>query len=420
MKLLVIGSGGREHAICLALSKSTATTKIYVAPGNAGIAEIAEIISLNLNNHNDIKEFCLEKQIELVVIGPEAPLVDGLVDYLENNGIKTFGPSKDTAILEASKTFTKNLCKKYNIPTAQYECFDNGHDAKTYLESTKFPVVIKADGLAAGKGVIIAENKHEAIIAIDEMFSGKFGVAGNNVVIEEFLEGKEISFFAICDGTRAIFLGAAEDYKRAFDNNKGLNTGGMGSFSPSRLLNDTLEAQIMDQIINPTIHAMCAEGRPFKGMLFAGLMLTSEGPKLLEYNVRFGDPETESILLCLKTDLLELLLASINGALNEITIERYNHHAVCVVMAADGYPGDYQKDTVISGLSEVSKLPNVYVFHAGTKKNHNNNIVTNGGRVLAITAIGNSLKEAREQAYNAVHKITWSEGFYRTDIASEF
>ncbi|AIL64555.1 Phosphoribosylamine--glycine ligase [Rickettsiales bacterium Ac37b] len=417
MKLLVIGSGGREHAICFALLKSSITTKIYAAPGNAGIAEIAQIAPIDYNNHRDIAGFCLEKQIDLVIVGPEAPLVDGLIDYLENYGIKAFGPSKNAAILEASKSFTKNLCKKYNIPTAEYGCFDNHNDAKTYLDSIKFPIVIKADGLAAGKGVIIAENKNEATSAIDDMFAGKFGEAGNHVVIEEFLEGKEISFFVICDGTDAIFLGAAEDYKRAFDNNKGLNTGGMGSFSPSRLLNDLLKTQIMDQIINPTMHAMKVEGRPFKGILFAGLMLTNEGPKLLEYNVRFGDPETESILLCLKTDLLELLLASNSGDLSSIKVEHYNHHAVCVIMAADGYPGEYQKDTIISGLSEVSKLPNIAVFHAGTKKDYKHNIVANGGRVLAITAIGNSLTEARERAYDAVHKITWSEGFYRTDIA---
>jgi phosphoribosylamine--glycine ligase len=414
--VLVIGSGGREHALCWRLKQSPSVAQIYCAPGNGGISQ--DVTCLTLATTEAIIEFCLEKAISLVVIGPEQPLVEGLADKLTSAGIPTFGPSKMAARLEGSKGFTKGLCKKYGIPTADYGFFTSPDVAKNFLKNKTYPLVIKADGLAAGKGVIVASSQSEALEAIDSMFSGAFGDSGKSIIIEEFLEGPEVSFFALTDGTSAIEFGYAQDHKRAFDGDKGPNTGGMGTYAPPPIMTDALRKTVMQGIILPTIEAMKKEGCPFKGVLFAGLMLTKQGPKLLEYNARFGDPETQVLMARFNADLYPALLACANGGLDKVKISFSNEAAVCVVMASKGYPGAYEKGSIIKNLEKASGAPAVKIFHAGTEK-RGSDIVAVGGRVLGVTATGRTIKEARHAAYKAVAAIDWPEGFCRSDIANK-
>jgi phosphoribosylamine---glycine ligase len=415
MNILLLGSGGREHALAWKMAASPLTDRLYCAPGNAGVAQEAECVALDVADHAAVIAFCGENNIELVVVGPEAPLCAGIVDDLQATGIKAFGPSKSAARLEGSKGFTKDLCRANNIPTAAYERFRNAAAAKNYIRAQGAPIVVKADGLAAGKGVVVAQNIAEAEAAIDMMFSGGLGEAGGEVVIEEFLDGEEASFFALCDGSTAIPLTTAQDHKRAFDGDKGPNTGGMGAYSPAPNIDDAMSARVMDEIIEPTLRAMKAMGAPYKGVLYAGLMITRDGPKLIEYNARFGDPETQVLMLRLMSDLVPALLASIDGQLKSFDLRWYAEPALTVVMAAKGYPGDYEQGSVIEGLDEAAKVEGVQIFHAGTRA-EGGKILANGGRVLNVSAIGKTVKEARTRAYEAISRIHWPEGFCRSDI----
>ena len=410
--VLVIGSGGREHAISWRLAQSPSVAKLFCSPGNGGIAQ--DVPCVALATHADILAFCKKENIALVVIGPEQPLVDGLADELEAAGIAVFGPGKKAAALEGSKGFMKDLCKKYGIPTADYGFFTDAASAKGFLQGKTYPIVIKADGLAAGKGVVIAQGKDEAFETIDAMFSGKIA-GGERVVIEEFLEGEEVSFFALTDGVNAIEFGYAQDHKRVGDGDTGPNTGGMGTYAPPPVMNEATRKVVMQGIIAPTVAAMAKEGAPFKGVLFAGLMLTATGPKLLEYNVRFGDPETQSLMMRFDADLYPALLACSRGGLDKVKISFRKEAAVCVVMAAKGYPGDYKKGSEIKGLDKADALPGVKVFHAGTKA-EGGKILANGGRVLGVTALGTTIKDAQQKAYEAVDLVDWPEGFCRRDI----
>lgn len=411
-KVLVIGSGGREHALSWRLKQSPQVGEVYCSPGNGGISE--DVTCVALSGHAAIVDFCKEKKIDLVVVGAEQPLVDGLADDLAKAGITVFGPSQKGAQLEASKGFMKDLCKKYDIPTAAYGFFNNAKDAKAFLEGKSFPIVVKADGLAAGKGVIIAETKDEALSAIDEMFSGKIS-GGSQVVIEEFLEGEEVSFFALSDGETAIEFGYAQDHKRAYDGDKGPNTGGMGTYSPPPVATDTVRREIMEKVVLPTVKAMKAEGATYRGVLFAGLMLTKNGAKLLEYNVRFGDPETQSLMLRFSGDLYQTLHAAAVGNLGAGDIRFDTRPALCVILATKGYPGSYPKGSEIKNLGNASALADVKIFHAGTEKKDGKMLAV-GGRVLGVTALGNSIKDAQAKAYAAVDQIDWPEGFCRRDI----
>lgn len=413
-KVLVIGSGGREHALAWKLKQSPSVEQVFCASGNAGISR--DVACVSLATQEDIVRFCNNEKISLVVVGPEQPLVDGLADRLRAENIPVFGCSGAAARLEGSKIFMKDLCKKYNIPTAEYGSFSDKKEALGFLEGKNFPIVVKADGLAAGKGVIIAENKQEAIEAIEDMFSGEFGAAGARVVIEEFLDGVEASFFALCDGKKAVEFGYAQDHKRAYDGDKGPNTGGMGTYSPPPIVTDAIRREVMEKIINPTMEAMGKECCQFSGVLFAGLMLTKDGVKLLEYNVRFGDPETQSLMLRFNGDLFKLLLSCANGDVDEKFISFSKQAAVCVVMAAKGYPAAYEKGSVIKSLDKAGELPDVKIFHAGTAEK-NGDIISVGGRVLGVTALGDTIREAQENAYKAVDLIDWQEGFCRRDIA---
>lgn len=406
--VLVIGSGGREHALCWRLKQSPTVAQVFCSPGNGGIAQ--DVMCAQLDSPQEIIRFCQEQKIALVVIGPEVPLVEGLADALVAAHIPVFGPSAKAAILEGSKGFMKDLCKKYNIPTAAYENFNNAAGAKAFLKTLSAPYVIKADGLAAGKGVIIAPNLSDAEAAVDELLA-----INGSLVIEEFLDGEEASFFAISDGTTAIEFGAAQDHKRAYDGDKGPNTGGMGTYSPLPMMTDALRDTIMRDIILPTVAAMKNEGRAFKGVLFAGLMITATGPKLIEYNVRFGDPETQSLMMRFDGDLFALLHGAATGKLSSDAISFATDAAVCVVMAAKGYPGAYEKGTVIRGLDKANALSGVKIFHAGTKAS-GSDILASGGRVLGVTARGATLKDAQKKAYEAVDLIDWPEGFCRRDI----
>ena len=415
MNILLLGSGGREHALAWKLAASPLTTKLWCAPGNAGIAREAECIALDLTDHAAVITFCRANRVDFVVVGPEAPLVAGIVDDLEAAGFKTFGPTKAAARLEGSKGFTKDLCKAHGIPTAAYERFTSAEPAKAYARNQPVPIVIKADGLAAGKGVIIAQTISEAEAAIDMMFGGGLGEAGAEVVIEEFLTGEEASFFALCDGETALPLASAQDHKRAFDNDEGPNTGGMGAYSPAPVMTAEMTARTMDEIVKPTIAAMRQMGAPFKGILFAGLMITAQGPKLIEYNVRFGDPECQVLMLRLMSDLVPALVAARDGALKHFDLRWYDEAALLVVMATNGYPGHYRKGSVISGLDAAAALDHVEIFHAGTKA-EGGRITANGGRVLGVAATGGSVKEAQARAYSAVERIDWPDGFCRRDI----
>jgi phosphoribosylamine--glycine ligase len=420
VKVLLIGGGGREHALAWKLAQSPLLDRLYCAPGNAGIEEIAECIKLEVANHAAVISFCKENDIGLVVIGPEAPLVAGLADDLAATGIKVFGPSRQAARLEGSKGFTKDLCAEYGIPTAAYRRFAEAGAAKAYVATQSLPIVVKADGLAAGKGVVIAATREEANAAIDACFSGAFGTAGAEVVIEECLVGEEASFFALVNGETALPLATAQDHKRAFDGDKGPNTGGMGAYSPAPIMTPALCARVMDEIVLPTVRTMKARGTPFKGVLYAGLMIQDGAPKLIEYNVRFGDPETQVLMLRLKSDLLPTLLAVAEGKLSGLTLDWQDDVALCVVMATKGYPGTYERGSEIKGLEAASANPNVEIFHAGTKRDRATRdrvrILADGGRVLGVTSRGNGIAEARARAYAAIDKIDWPGGFCRRDI----
>jgi len=414
MKVLLIGSGGREHALAWKLSASPMLTKLYAAPGNPGIASVAECVALDAADHGAIVAFCRDKAIDLVVVGPEAPLVAGLADDLRQAGFKVFGPSAAAAALEGSKGFTKDLCAEYGIPTAAFGRFRNAADASAYVRGVGAPIVVKADGLAAGKGVTVAMTVEEALAAIDECFSGSFGVAGEEVVVEEFLTGEEASAFYLCDGVTALPFGTAQDHKRVGEGDTGPNTGGMGAYSPAPVMTRDIEAQVLDQIIEPTLRGMAAMGRPFSGVLFAGLMLTDEGPKLIEYNARFGDPETQVLMLRLKDDLLVLLNAAADGQLAHMSARWRDEAALTVVMAAEGYPATPLKGTAISGL-DLAAANGVEIFHAGTAL-ADGRLVANGGRVLNVTAMAPTVTEAARKAYAAVDRIDWPQGFCRRDI----
>ncbi len=416
MNVLLIGSGGREHALALALAKSPALSKLFIAPGNPGTERLGENVILKIEDHEAVINFCRLMKIEFVVVGPEVHLVAGIVDSLAAAGILAFGPSKAAAQLEGSKGFTKDLCAQFNIPTAAYRRFNALPEAQAYLREQSLPIVIKADGLAAGKGVVVATTRAEAEAALNMMFDGGLGTAGAEVVIEAFLEGEEASFFALCDGTHALAFASAQDHKRAYDGDKGPNTGGMGAYSPAPCMTPELEAQVMRQIIEPTLRGMVARGTPFKGVLFAGLMLTKSGPSLIEYNTRFGDPETQVMLLRLDEDLLPLLLASAKGDLPQKPVRLSPQTALTVVYAAQGYPGAVVSGTELRGLDAAVGVPGVTVFHAGTKRD-GEKLVAIGGRVLNITALAPNVATARARAYEAIAKIDWPEGFYRTDIA---
>jgi phosphoribosylamine--glycine ligase len=390
-------------------------TKLFCAPGNAGIAEVAECVPLDPADHAAVIHFCRENQIALVVIGPEAPLVAGLGDALGESGVPYFGPTKAAAQLEGSKGFTKDLCRDANIPTAAYGRFTKRDAAQTYLASQGLPIVIKADGLAAGKGVVIATTRAEAEAAIDACLSGAFGAAGSEVVIEEFLEGEEASFFALCDGVTALPLASAQDHKRVGDGDTGPNTGGMGAYSPAPIMTREMTDRVMREIVMPTVKTMAARGTPFKGVLFAGLMITASGPKLIEYNVRFGDPETQVLMMRLKSDLLAALLATADGVLSNFDVRWSDDAALTVVMAANGYPGTPLRGTEIKGLDAAKLVPNVEIFHAGTRRD-GARLLADGGRVLNVTGRGRTVAEARDAAYAAIEKIDWPGGFYRKDI----
>ena len=410
MNVLLIGSGGREHALAWAISASPLLTKLYCAPGNAGIAALAECPELDIGDHAAIVRFCGEKRISLVVVGPEAPLVAGLADDLAAARIKVFGPSKAAARLEGSKGFTKDLCSEFAIPTAAYRRFAERAAALAYVEAHPLPVVIKVDGLAAGKGVTVAETREAARTAVEDCFDG-----GAEVVIEECLVGEEASFFALVDGTHALPLATAQDHKRAFDGDSGPNTGGMGAYSPAAVMTPQLIDRTMDAIIRPTVAGMAKRGTPFKGVLFAGLMITQEGPKLIEYNVRFGDPECQALMLRLKSDLLAALLATVDGVLKTFDLRWHEDAALTVVMASRGYPGAYPQGTEIRGLEQAEAVQGVEVFHAGTAR-EGARLIATGGRVLGVTARAKTVSEAHRRAYAAVAKIDWPAGFYRTDI----
>lgn len=415
MKILVVGSGGREHAIVWKIAQSPKAEKIYCAPGNGGISELAECVDINVMDKEKMVAFAKEKEIDLVMVAPDDPLVDGMVDAMEAAGIRAFGPRANAAIIEGSKAFSKELMKKYNIPTAGYEVFTESAPAIEYLKKGSFPAVIKADGLALGKGVIIAQNLEEAEEAVHEMIDGgKFGKSGSRIVIEEFLTGPEVSVLAFTDGKTVKPMVSAQDHKRAYDNDEGLNTGGMGTFSPSRLYDQAKADECMKNIFLPTIRAMAAEGRPFKGVLYYGLMMTKNGVKVIEYNCRFGDPETQVVLPRLKTDLVDIMEAVIDERLDEMDIEWEDNATVCVVMASGGYPVKYEKGYPISGLDEV-KADDLIVFHAGTAKK-DGALVTNGGRVLGVTAVAENLDKAIEKSYAAVEKIHFKDAHYRHDI----
>jgi phosphoribosylamine--glycine ligase len=416
MKVLIVGSGGREHAIAWKVAKSSKVDKIYCAPGNAGIAEIAECVDIGAMEFDKLVAFAKEKAIDLTIIGMDDPLVGGVVDEFEKAGLRVFGPRKNAAILEGSKAFSKDLMKKYNIPTAAYETFDSAEKAMQYLETSKYPIVLKADGLALGKGVLICNTKEEAMDGVKTLMLDKqFGQAGNTIVVEEFMTGREVSVLSFVDGNTIKIMTSAQDHKRAKDGDKGLNTGGMGTFSPSPFYTKEVDEFCKKYIYQPSVDAMKAEGREFKGIIFFGLMLTEDGPKVLEYNARFGDPETQVVLPRMKNDIIDVFEACIDGTLDKIDLQFEDNAAVCVVLASDGYPVSYEKGFEIKGLDNFKDKDSYFVFHAGTKLS-DGKIVTNGGRVLGVTATGRDLKEARANAYEATKWIDFDNKYMRNDI----
>ncbi|AAW71053.1 phosphoribosylamine--glycine ligase [Wolbachia endosymbiont of Brugia malayi] len=423
MKVLVIGSGGREHALLWTLKKSPILTELYITPGRPAMGNLGVLVNINIQNSIDMTRFCKRENIELVIIGPEQPIIDGLADNLVAEGINVFAPSQAAAKLEASKSFTKGICKQYGIPTAKYECFVDERLAKSFVRSNKikFPLVVKANGIAAGKGVIVCNTENEAFSAIDSMLvEKKFGESGEEIIIEEFLVGEEVSFFALVDGLKVVTLGCAKDYKRVDENNDSRNTGGMGSYSSPSIISKDMEQKIIQRIIYPTIQALANMGTPYRGVLFAGLITCKDSPKLLEYNVRFGDPEAQSMLprFDASCDLLELMLSVAKGKLSAKTVELNSKATVCVVVASKGYPGDYQKGEIIKGLAKIESIPGVLVFHAGTKLDESGNWVSDGGRVLNIVGEGNTLEEAKSKVYSALNFLEWPGGFFRYDIGS--
>jgi phosphoribosylamine--glycine ligase len=417
MKVLVVGSGGREHSLCWAIAASPLCDALYCAPGNAGIARDAECVPIGAEDIDGLVQFATDNAIDFVVVGPEAPLVLGLVDRLDAAGIKSFGPSARASILEGSKGFTKDLCAKYDIPTAAYRRFTDADEAKAWVRDKGAPIVVKADGLAAGKGVTVALTLDEALAAIDDaMTGGKFGKAGDELVIEEFLDGEEASFFALCDGDTALPLLSAQDHKAAFDGDKGPNTGGMGAYAPAPIMTEAQTAAVMDQIILPTIKGMKAEGRPYKGVLFAGLMITADGPQLIEHNVRFGDPECQVLMTLIRSDILPALIAAHDGVLKSFDLRWRDETALSVVMAAKGYPYGYEKGSPINDLDAAEADEDVFVFHAGTGRDAQGQLIATGGRVLNVTGVGDSVRAAQGKTYDAIDKIDWPEGFCRRDI----
>ncbi|HYE51443.1 MAG TPA: phosphoribosylamine--glycine ligase [Azospirillaceae bacterium] len=421
MKVLVVGSGGREHALCWAISASPLCDRLWCAPGNAGIADVAECVAVAADDVDGLVAFARDNAVDFVVVGPEQPLVLGLVDRLTAAGIKAFGPSREAAALEGSKGFMKDFCARHGIPTAAYGRFRDADAARAFVREKGAPIVVKADGLAAGKGVVIARTEEEALAAIDDAMVGRrFGEAGAELVIEEFLDGEEASFFALCDGTHAVALAGAQDHKAAYDGDRGPNTGGMGAYSPAPVLTPELEARVMREIVEPTVRGMKAEGRPFAGVLFAGLMIVQgrDGPepKLIEFNARFGDPECQVLMKRMMSDVLPALVAAADGQLRNVNIRWYEDSALCVVMAAEGYPGDYRKGTEIRGLDRAAEIEDVTVFHAGTKRGPGGEVLAAGGRVLGVTAVARTIVDAQRQAYTAVDLIDWPEGFCRRDI----
>lgn len=418
MRVLVIGQGGREHAIVWALKKSPKIEKLYCAPGNGGIAGVAECVPIPVSDFEGISRFAMEQGIDLVVVGPDDPLAEGIVDYLESKGIATYGPRKNAAMIESSKVFTKQLMRKYGIPTAEYESFDKFEDALAYVRSKGAPIVIKADGLAAGKGVVVARTLAEAEKALEDiMLSKVFGDSGNSVVIEEFLAGEEMSLLSFVDGNVVRPMVPSQDHKPVFDDDKGPNTGGMGTYSPLPHISDEVVQQAIDRIVKPVAEAMVKEGRPFRGVLYAGLMLTDQGPKVIEFNARFGDPETQVLLPRLETDLLDIIMASLEGRLGDIDIRWKDEAAVCVILASRGYPGSYEKGYPIEGLDELDD--EALVFHAGTALADDGRLVTSGGRVLGVVGRGATIQQAREKAYAYADKIRFEGKHYRTDIAAK-
>ncbi|UKJ73394.1 phosphoribosylamine--glycine ligase [Azospirillum brasilense] len=422
MKVLVVGSGGREHALCWAIQNSPLCDTLYCAPGNAGIADVAECVAIGAEDVDALVRFAQEKAIDFVVVGPEGPLVLGLVDKLTALGIKAFGPSAAAAELEGSKGFMKDILAKYGVPTAAYGRFRDVEAAKDFVRKNGAPIVVKADGLAAGKGVTVARTQEEAFAAIDEaLVEGRFGAAGAEVVVEEFLDGEEVSFFALCDGESALPLASAQDHKAVGDGDTGPNTGGMGAYSPAPALTPDLQARVMREIVEPTVKGMAAEGRPFKGVLFAGLMIGKDAagnpvPKTLEFNVRFGDPECQTLMMRLKSDALAALIAAADGQLKNIDLRWHDETALCVVMAANGYPGDYVKNTEIKGFAAANAVEGVTVFHAGTKLADGGRVLSTGGRVLGVTAKAPTVAEAQKRAYQGVDALDWPDGFCRRDI----
>ena len=417
MKVLVVGGGGREHAICWKISKSSKVSKIYCAPGNAGIAEVAECVNIKAMEFDKLAAFAKDNQIDLTVVGMDDPLVGGIVDVFEAEGLRVFGPRKNAAILEGSKAFSKDLMKKYHIPTAAYETFTSPEEAKKYLETSKYPIVLKAYGLALGKGVLICETKEDAMAGVNElMLDKKFGSAGNTIVVEEFMTGREVSVLSFVDGNTIKIMSSAQDHKRAKDGDQGLNTGGMGNFSPSPFYTDEVDAFCKKYVYQATVDAMKAEGRPFKGVIFFGLMLTPEGPKVLEYNARFGYPEAQVVLPRMKNDIIDVFEACIDGTLDQIDLQFEDNACVCVVLASDGYPLAYEKGFEITGMENFKDKDGYYLFHAGSKFDENGKIVTNGGRVLGVTATGKTLKEARANAYEATEWVNFDNKYMRHDI----
>ena len=414
MKVGIIGSGGREHAICESLKNSKKIDKLFCFPGNAGTANIAENIDININNFDILKNFIFNNKIDLIIIGPEKPLVDGLVDYLEKHKIKVFGPNKIASQLEGSKIFTKELCKNYNIPTAKFGTFKNSIDAKKFLKSSTYPIVIKADNLASGKGVYICNNEKESFLAVEEIFNGKFGLA-KNILIEEFLKGEEMSFFTIHDGNSFECFGTAQDHKRVLEGDKGKNTGGMGAYSPSRLINNELQTKIINKIIKPTLKGLSKLGSKYKGFLYTGLMIVKDEPFLIEYNVRMGDPECQTILPKLKTDMIDIILACCEERLNEIEIEWLDKKSLCIVMCSNGYPENFEKNIEIENLDKIILNNNDYLFHAGTIKK-DNKYYSVGGRVLNFVSLSDEFITARTNILNKLKKLNWKNGFYRKDI----
>jgi phosphoribosylamine--glycine ligase len=414
MRIAIIGSGGREHSIAASMSKSSLINEIFCIPGNAGTSKIATNVEIDINQFDKLYKYIKDKSIDLVVVGPEQPLVNGIVDYLEQFNIKVFGPNKIASQLEGSKIFTKKLCQKYNIPTANFGIFENKIDAKKFLENAKYPNVIKADNLAAGKGVYICNNEQESFMAVEEIFDGKFGEA-KNVLIEEFLEGEEMSYFIISDGTTVKSFETAQDHKRVLEGDSGKNTGGMGAYSPSRLISNDLENKILDKIIKPTLKGLSDLGTEYKGFLYAGLMIVENEPYLIEYNVRMGDPECQTILPKLKTDLAEIINSCCNKKLADINIEWTNKKSLCVVLCSKGYPDTYQKNVLIKNLENLSLNEDNFIFHAGTK-NENDKFFATGGRVLNFISLSDDFLKARNEVHQCIEKLDWNGGFYRRDI----